>query len=135
GTVSLSFVPFSRRRCQILTVDVTDRDPLDAASEALEPYTPDDLIRILFTGETGEAGVDLHSLREALTGRCYVLELRDFTRIREDLWARSGEDSLRGLFLRELRGKLDAAEDETSRRRITLAARFGLAALDRRDWL
>lgn len=133
GAVTLDFVPFARRRYEILEVDVTGRDPLSAVSAALGPDAGENLVRILCTGETGEAGVDLPGLREALAGRTYALELRDHTRLREDLWARCGEDSLRGLFLRELRGRLDRAADETERRKITLAARFGLAALDRRD--
>ena len=40
---------------------------------------------------------------------------------------------LRGLFLRELRGKYDAAPSDEERAKIQLAARFGLAALDGRD--
>ena len=51
----------------------------------------------------------------------------------EDVWRRAGEDSLRGLFLRTLREKLDHAADEAERETITRAARFGLAALDHRD--
>ena len=62
-----------------------------------------------------------------------LIELRDETRIGEDVWARAQEDSLRGLFLRELRGKYDAAPSDEERAKIQLAARFGLAALDGRD--
>ena len=47
--------------------------------------------------------------------------------------AAGGEDSLRGLFLRELLARREAAEDEAARAEIDLAARFGLAALDHRD--
>ena len=61
------------------------------------------------------------------------LELRDETRIGEDVWARAQEDSLRGLFLRELRTKFDVASSNDERAKISLAARFGLAALDGRD--
>ena len=53
--------------------------------------------------------------------------------IRTDLWARAAEDSLRGLFLRDLKSRLDSARTEEERQRITMAARFGLAALDHRD--
>ena len=51
-----------------------------------------------------------------------------------DVWARAGEDSLRGLFLRELQARWKAAGDEMERNMVTLAVRFGLAALDHRDW-
>ena len=54
-------------------------------------------------------------------------------RAAEDVWARAEEDSLRGLFLRELRRRLSEASSEEERHTIQQAARYGLAALDRRD--
>ena len=133
GRVSLTFVPFARRKYEILQVDVTDQDPSMAVQAALPENTASDLYRILLTGETGESGVELSALREALSSRFYALELRDQTRIREDVWARAGEDSLRGLFLRDLRTRLDAAQTDEERQAVQGAVRFGLAALDRLD--
>ena len=105
-----------------------------AALEAtLPPDTAGDLYRILLAGETGEGGVDTASLEATLADRFYALEIRDMTRMAEDVWARAGEDSLRGLFLRELQARWKAAGDETERNMVTLAVRFGLAALDHRD--
>ena len=100
---------------------------------ALPAETALDLYRILLTGETGEGGVQTASLLEALSNRFYALEFRDQTRLAEDLWARAEEDSLRGLFLRDLKVKLDSAGTDEERQQITMAARFGLAALDHRD--
>ena len=133
GAVTLEFVPFARRRYEILQVDVTGRPPLEAVEAALPEDTRDHLYRLLLTGETGAGGVDIAALGEALADRFYALELRDQTRVAEDLWARAGEDSLRGLFLRELRGKLKAAATDEERALVQQAARFGLAALDHRD--
>ena len=133
GTVTLTFVPFALRRYEILEVDVTGKDPRRAVEEALPQETEKDLCRILLTGETGEGGADAAGLREALTERFYALDVRDHTRMAEDIWARAGEDSLRGLFLRELRAKWDAAGSEEERETVTRAVRFGLAALDHRD--
>lgn len=134
GAVSLSFVPFARHRYEIVTVDVTGQVPLAAVEAALPAGgTERDLYRILLTGETGEGGGDAEAVREALAERFYALEVRDNTRMAEDVWRRAGEDSLRGLFLRTLREKLDHAADEAERETITRAARFGLAALDHRD--
>lgn len=92
-----------------------------------------DLYRIILTGETGAGGVHPSALQEALAGRFYTLEIRDRTHLAEDLWARAEEDSLRGLFLKDLKARLDAAETDEVRQQITMAARFGLAALDHRD--
>ena len=133
GQVSVTFVPFARHRYEILEVDVTGSDPRSAVEAALPADTGGDLYRILLTGETGEGGGDAAALQEALADRFYALEIRDGTRLAEDLWARAEEDSLRGLFLRELRQKRNAAATEEERQAVQQAARFGLAALDHRD--
>lgn len=134
GGVSLSFVPFAQRRYEILEVEVTGKPSLRTAVEAALPGdTANDLYRILLTGEAGEGGADVRALETALSGNFYALEVRDRTRVAADVWARAGEDSLRGLFLRELRARWDAAKDEAEREAVTQAVRFGLAALDHRD--
>ena len=104
-----------------------------AIEAALPADTAQDLYRILLTGETGEGGVHTDALKAALADRFYALELRDRTRLAEDLWAKAEEDSLRGLFLRDLKQQLAQAQTEEDRQRVTMAARFGLAALDHRD--
>ena len=131
--MSVQFVPFARHRYEILKVDVTGRNPRSAVEAALPEETAGDLYRILLTGETGEQGAGADAIREALADRFYALEVRDHTRMAQDVWARAGEDSLRGLFLRELRTKLQSAGTEEERQTVTRAARFGLAALDHRD--
>lgn len=131
----LRFVSFGRRKYEILSVDVTGREPLSALEEMLpQESTASDIYRIVFTGETDERGVDLRAVRDAVEERFYHLELRDETRMTEDLWRRAEEDSLRGLFLKNLLRCRAAAETEAERRRIDQAARFGLAALDKRDF-
>ncbi len=133
GAVSLDFVPFAWRRYERLEVDVTGRDPRAAVEAALPQDTARHLYRILLTGETGEGGVDAAALEESLAERFYALEIRDGTRMAEDIWRRAEEDSLRGLFLRELRLRWAAAKTEEEREQVTQAVRFGLAALDHRD--
>ncbi len=133
GAVELEVLPLARRRYEIMETDVTGRDPQQAIEAVLPESTASDLYRILLTGETDERGVNLAALETALSDRFYALELRDLTRIREDVWARAGEDSLRGLFLRRLRAQLEKAGSEEERETISQAVRFGLAALDHRD--
>ncbi|MBE6910559.1 MAG: DNA repair exonuclease [Ruminococcaceae bacterium] len=130
--VDITFIPLAQRRYGVLRVDVTDRTPEDALRDAMPETAAADLCRVIFIGETDERGVDIKQIEERFAAEFYHLELRDETRIREDVWARAQEDSLRGLFLRELRERC-AAAPEDERRRIERAARFGLAALDRRD--
>ena len=133
GVISLAFIPFARRRYEILEVDVTGRSPREAVEAALPEDTARDLYRVVLTGETGAGGVDVRGLREALADRFYALELRDRTRVAEDIWARAEEDSLRGLFLRRLRQRRREAESGAEREAVDRAVRFGLAALDHRD--
>ncbi len=132
GKAEMRFVPFGARRYEILRVDVTDSQPLAAVSGALPRDTEKDVYRVILTGET-DAPVRLDWLQQELANRFYALELRDQTRMKQDLWERCGDDSLRGLFLRELRKKYDAAADEAERKKIEQAVRFGLAAMDNRE--
>lgn len=114
-------------------MDVTGREALEALETQLPPGgTAADLYRVVFTGETA-AGVDLEAVRAVAAERFYHLELRDETRLTRDLWQRAGEESLTGLFLRGLLRRREAAADEAERLRIDRAARFGLAALEKRE--
>lgn len=129
--VEVRFAPLCRRRYRILQADVTGLDPRQALEQVIPPTAAEDACRIIFTGEC-EEGIGLAALEEAYGNRFYSLQLRDRTRLARDIWERAGEDSLRGLFLREMRERYDAAGG-AERERITLAVRFGLAALDGRD--
>lgn len=127
----LEFIPFARRRYQSVTADITDRDPAEAVRGALEGDCGQDICRVLLTGAR-RADFSVTALGSELSGLCAALTLTDETYPAEDVWARCGEDSLRGLFLQELRSRYDAA-DEAEKKQILQAARFGLAALDNRD--
>ena len=128
GRVDMQFVPFARRRYEILTVDVSQGDALDAIRRSLPPDTSRDIYRIRLTGETAEP-LTLAPLERALSGEFFRLELRDDTRLRRDLWDRCGDDTLRGLFLGQLRREYDGA-DPRRQKEIEQAVRFGLAAMD-----
>lgn len=129
--VQLEFVPFALRRYHSLAVDITDSDPMEAVRMALPWDCQNDICRVRLTG-TREEDFSLPHIRRGLESLCAALELADETRPREDIWARCGEDSLRGLFLSELRKQYETA-DETQRSRIIRAVQFGLNALDKRD--
>ncbi len=132
GNVNLRFVPFAKRRYQVLSVDVTDSDDIvEAICRQLPLRTEDDIYRIVLTGESAES-VRADKIQEELAERFYYLEVRDQTHLRQDLWARRDDDTLRGLFLRQMREKYDAA-DEVQRKQIEQAVRFGLDAMDNRE--
>lgn len=135
GQAEIRFQPMAKRRYQILTASLGPAaDPLQAVLDILPAGSENDICRVLFTGESGPGGLPLEKLNTALAGRCFALTLKNGTRVRRDIWEQAGEDSLRGLFLRRMRARYDAAE-EPEREQIALAVRFGLAALDNREEL
>lgn len=128
GDVQARFLPVPGRRYEILRVNVTDADPVQAVLAAL-PGAARNIYRIVLTGETDRAP-NPAALRAVLEGRVFALQLRDETRARRDLWARAGEGTLRGQFLAQLKQQYDAADSDRARETIVMAARWGLAALD-----
>lgn len=130
GRTDLQFIPFARRRYEVLPVDVTDTDAAQAAVDALRGRE-EDVCRLILRGEVDETP-DTARLQELLSPLCWQLEVRDETRLRQDLWRGCGEDSLRGLFLANLREEYDRA-DPVGRAAIEQAVRFGLAAMENRE--
>ena len=127
-----AFLPLEGIRYHSLSVDVTGVSCCAALESALADAGERDICRVRLTGEC-ESAPDLRELERRFAPRCCRLELRDETRPAAAVWAEEGEETLRGLFLRELRRQYDAAADEAQREKILLAVRFGLAALDGRD--
>lgn len=130
---ALSFIPLCKRRYRIIRADVSGKTAREALEQAMPETAAEDICRVIFTGETGEEGIDLRGLEEDLAPRFFALQLRDETRIADDLWRRAGEDSLRGIFLQELRSRYDKAESEEEKDLVVAAVRFGLNAMDGRD--
>ena len=124
GRTEAEFVPLCRRRYQILSVDLTGQG---AVLAALPTQTGEDIYRLLLTGERGLEGLDLGELERELSPRFWGLTLRDHTRAARALWERRGEDTLTGLFLREMEGRCQAEPENEA---VQLAVRFGLAALE-----
>lgn len=128
GQVTAEFLPMGARRYELLELDVTGADPAQALLDAIPPGAEEHCYRIRLTGEAEEP--DLPALARLVEHRFYSVDVRDHTRPPRALWAREGEDSLTGAFLRQLRAREAAGEDA---RCITLAAQFGLAALENRE--
>lgn len=119
---SARFIPVCQRQYRIETVAV------NAFTDLMPQGESPDLVRFLLTGESRFAP-DLAALTARAAPHFFYVELRDHTTLPTDLWARSGEETLTGLFLREMRVRIDAAPEE-EREKLLLATRFGLAALE-----
>lgn len=126
----LQFVPFARRKYHVLPVDITGQNAATAVRQALGGME-EDICRVILRGEVPQKA-DVAALEEELAGSVWQLELRDETRLQQDLWEHCDEDTLRGLFLRELRNEYEAA-DEDRRAVIEQAVRYGLAAMENRE--
>ena len=120
--VQAQFHPLCLRQYQVQRVE------LSAFLQTLEQCPPENLVRWILTGESA-ASPDLVTLTAQAQAHCFYAEVRDETTLPQDLWARREEDSLTGLFLREMARRLEGAGEE-ARPALLLAARFGLAALE-----
>lgn len=129
--VDWQLVPLARSRYLLLDVDVTGHDPQAALLDALGHDYLEDYCRVTLKGET--AALELNLLSDAAQGRCRALELRDETVLPLDTWARADETTLTGLFLQELRQRLQEEADPAAQRRLRLALRYGLSALEGRE--
>ena len=132
GHCALETRSIAQRRYENLTVDVTGADPLLAIHTLLPDESVRDVYRITLTGEVDER-LDLNRLHANLAELFFELQLRDETTPRRSLWEKAGDDTLRGLFLKKLKREYDTAPDDTTRRAVEQAARWGLAALDNRE--
>lgn len=123
------FVPIPTRKYEILQVEAGD-DPLAAVLHALPQDSENDCLRILLQGEA--EAVDVKGLEAALREHCFSVSVRDRTVPKRELWQGSGEDTLRGEVLRELKSRYDTA-DEADARRIARAARLLSDLMDGRE--
>lgn len=124
---TLEFRPLPGRRYVILTVPAGD-DALTAVEAALPADTQNDIYRVILTGPSD--GVDTRALHTALENRFFSLNLRDETTTKRDLWESCGEDTLKGLFLQELKTAMEGAANPGIYR---LAAELGLCCMEGRE--
>ena len=123
------FLPVPSWKYEILTLPA-GQDPLASILNALPGDCSRDSYRIVLTGEAED--IRLPELETALDGRFFSLSLQDHTYHRRDLWEHSGENTLRGNFLREMQTRYQAAGEE-ERLKIVRAVRLVTALMDGRE--
>jgi len=124
GRTDLRFVPLGRRKYVEASVDYE----VLLRGEAMPDAAEKDILRLTLTGQR-DGETDRERVMALLEDRYFHLVLRDRTTRRRDIWEQAYEDSLRGMFLRDLRETYEAA-GEDKRPVIELAARYALAAMD-----
>lgn len=128
--VEARFVPLAEGRYFSLTAQGEAGKPWRAVlEEILSDKRAQDVVRVTFTGEVSEERPDLPALEQEFSDRCAALTLRDGTVVSRDLWARAEEDTLTGLYLKNMKAIWDKASEE-ERQALTLSLRYGLAALE-----
>ena len=133
GRLTLDFIPLAWRRYLVPALDITGRDPDRALDDLMAQANPQDILRIVLTGERDEDNEpDLTALTARASGYFYSASVVDRTVLGRSLWARMEEDTLTGLFLRNMRQRLDHAAPE-DKEILERAIRFGLAALEGRE--
>ncbi len=130
--VDLKFVPVAKRRYREITVPVGDIKTLFSLSLLMKENLPKsaspDILRFILKGET-DLAIDTAWLEKELSDRAFSVSVRDNTLPKQDLWESLHEDSLKGIFLKRMKERLENAQSDEDRERIVQAARFGFSAL------
>ena len=138
GRVELQLKRFSKSRYEWISVDLTGvrekMQALDVIRDAIKSYTDDTALRINLKGELKNAFV----IRANEIGKgCeypYFIELIDETHIEPDIGELEQSNTLKGVFVRKMKERLDRAEpDSEEYKSLLLAMKYGIAALDDRS--
>jgi DNA repair protein SbcD/Mre11 len=91
-------------------------------------------LRIELSGEVDkDCAIDGASLAAELRGDLAELVIVDATRPNYDLDELAQQQTVRGIFVREMLARLDGETDELEHRRLEVALEAGLRALDGRE--
>lgn len=123
-----AFLPLPGLRYYDLTAQAGD-DPAAAAAAAIPEEARGQIVRLTLTGPAEPP--DLPELERVLAPGFFSLTLRDRTTPKWDLWAQTGQDSLKGLFLQLLQDKI--AQDPLSREQAEAAASLTLGVMEGRE--
>ena len=129
---AMEFVPICARRYQEVLVDVTGKEPAAAILDAIPAGSGQDIYRFRLTGERKDTELDLRALNALVEKKFFDASVMDNTLLEIGLWDRLEEDNLTGLFLRNMKKRMEnaAPEDLATLER---AAWFGLSALEGRE--
>lgn len=137
-TVSTSFVPFSRHRYEVLTMDITGVSEMDEVVRRLAPlvaergFGKDTSLRVILEGALHPTVILRPIAEDSLPFSLYSIEFFDHTLPTLGAEEFERDMSVRGELYRTLRPRLDSVNlDE--RMAVAQALRVGLAALESRD--
>lgn len=130
--MDITFVPFSLRRVEDVTVDITGCDDTYSALVKVKASincSPEDMVRVTLAGQTEYGGSMLcNDITSWLRGDCYYICVRDKTSRIVNYAQYADEVSLRGEFIRTVLKSREYTDSEKDQ--IIYA---GLAALEGRE--
>ena len=127
GKVSLSRKKVSDISYKWLTLDIEEIETLLTSPES----AAQEFLRLTVTGECEK--LDTEALSAKLLTRYKEVELIDHTVEPRNIWEGIEDEGLRGLFLRKMKALLDEAETDEEKRKVNLAARMGIDAIENRE--
>lgn len=134
----LSFLPIAKRRCLSRELDVTELSAGEIPAKILSLFEPGsrmDIVKVTLLGERNIGEISAEDIEKEISDEFYHIVVHDETRVRRDLWQDTGADTLKGQFLQAMKIAVNNAKDDAERAKIELAARFGIAALEKREWI
>ena len=130
--VNLRFIPVAKRIYREIQMPAGDAKTLSDLSLSMKEKIPKgavpDILRFILTGET-DLPIDVSLLEKELAESAFFVSVRDKTLPKQDIWSAIGEDSLKGIFLEQMKERLTGAKSEEDREKIIMAATYGIAAL------
>ena len=138
--VTVSDLRPPRPACMFLQIeaDVSAYETADACADCVKKAMMEagggdwnrHLYRIALTGEREEGmPVPIDRIRMRLASEAFYIKVEDRTRLRENLDELAGQHSLRGAFVRVMRGRIAAVQgNEPAVRQLEAALRIGLLA-------
>ena len=113
-------------------MDVTGKEPAAAILDAIPAGSGQDIYRFRLTGERKDTELDLRALNALVEKKFFDASVMDNTLLEIGLWDRLEEDNLTGLFLRNMKKRMETAAPEDLAT-LERAAWFGLSALEGRE--
>ena len=128
GKVSLRKEKLSDITFREISVDISKNREIE---KALPSPVGREHLRLNLIGEDDSRDTD--ELYEKLAPYYAELIISDNTTKARDIWEAISENSLKGAFLRSVKERLSACDDESEKEKLLLAAKFGIAALENRE--
>lgn len=137
GKTDMQLLRFSKSRYESASVDISGvsekLEALDIIRDAIRQYTDDTALRLTLVGELKSAFVILPNEIGKGCEFPYFIEIIDKTHISPDLDKLEKSNTLKGIFVRKmLDGMRKQDEDSDEYRTLSLALKYGIAALEDR---